>query len=214
MDTQASLFDVVPGGSATRDEGTIFEGHLPRGLTLLLHFLSGLEEEEILAEIDKDGDPWIGELRRRVKHFGYRYNYKARALSLSDRIGDLPDWASAIGERLLENGYFSRQPDQVIVNEYLPGQGIASHVDRNSCFGAEVASVSLGSATVMDFRDDLRGESGRVLLPERSAVVLHDEARYAWSHGIAARKIDSIAGKTYARRRRVSLTFRTVLLDV
>ena len=51
-----------------------------------------------------------------------------------------------------------------------------------------------------------------VLLPIGSAVVLKDEARYQWMHSIPARKTDKIGGQTQKRSRRISLTFRNVIL--
>jgi hypothetical protein len=46
-----------------------------------------------------------------------------------------------------------------------------------------------------------------------SLLVMKDEARYKWTHGIAKRKSDRYRGRTIVRRRRVSLTFRKVILD-
>jgi len=94
----------------------------------------------------------------------------------------------------------------MIVNEYLPGQGIAAHVDNPRMFGDKVVSVSLGSAVVMQFR--AADAVIDVVLPRRSAVVLTGPARYAWSHSIAARKTDMLDGRRVARGTRVSLTFR------
>jgi alkylated DNA repair dioxygenase AlkB len=102
-------------------------------------------------------------------------------------------------------------PDQVIVNEYLPGQGIARHVDCVPCFGPVVLSLSLGSACVMDLHAPETLERISLPLPRRSLLVLAGPARSAWSHSITARKADVIDGVRTPRARRVSLTFRTVL---
>jgi hypothetical protein len=42
---------------------------------------------------------------------------------------------------------------------------------------------------------------------------LKDEARNEWLHGIAPRKSDMWEGQKYERQRRVSLTFRKVILE-
>lgn len=47
-----------------------------------------------------------------------------------------------------------------------------------------------------------------LLLERRSLVVLHDEARYAWEHGIVRRKNDRWQGAVIPRQRRLSVTFR------
>jgi alkylated DNA repair dioxygenase AlkB len=51
-----------------------------------------------------------------------------------------------------------------------------------------------------------------LLLEPRSAVVLQDDARYCWTHAIAGRKQDRWGEKVLPRERRLSLTFRKVLL--
>lgn len=70
----------------------------------------------------------------------------------------------------------------------------------------------------MDFR--LVSQSGcmeekvPVLLPARSLLVLSEQARYLWTHGIATRHYDQVQDKvamtTLPRGVRISLTFRTV----
>ena len=156
--------------------------------------------------------PWRAGLRRRVQHYGWAYDYRARRVSASDRIGPLPGWLASEAERLVERGLFASQPDQAIVNEYLPGQGIAAHVDCEPCFGDRVASLSLGSSCVMDFREVASGQRSSMHLAPGSLLVLAGAARYDWTHAIAPRRSDMIDGIRRARGRRVSITFRTVRL--
>jgi alkylated DNA repair dioxygenase AlkB len=49
-------------------------------------------------------------------------------------------------------------------------------------------------------------------LAPRSLLLLQGAARYEWHHGIPARKSDLRNGQRVQRQRRVSLTFRTVVL--
>lgn len=65
--------------------------------------------------------------------------------------------------------------------EYYPGQGINGHIDRVDSFGPEVASLSLGSDTVMTFT--CGQQSVDVLLERKSLVVLSGDSRYKWKHG-------------------------------
>ena len=54
----------------------------------------------------------------------------------------MPYWVDEVAARLYtETKLFDRVPDQAIVNEYRPGQGIALHADRQ-CFGDTVATLS------------------------------------------------------------------------
>ena len=108
-----------------------------------------------------------------------------------------------------ETGLFDRVPEQVIVNEYEPGQGIAMHTDHPG-FGPTVCTISLGDDWEMDFSEDW-SEKRPALLSRRSCVLLTGESRSAWQHGIAPRKSELTAIGRRTRRRRLSLTFRTVL---
>ena len=120
------------------------------GLTYISQFLSADEQAAAIHHIDEES--WRNDLERRVQHYGWRYDYRARTVGHDMHIGPLPAWLLGIAERLYaETKLFDRVPDQAIVNEYQPGQGIAMHADRQ-CFGATVATVSLGDAWRMDLR--------------------------------------------------------------
>ena len=86
---------------------------------------------DCIDRIDAAGGEWRDDLSRRVQHYGWRYDYKARAITPDMHIGALPDWLQQLAQRLHdETNLFDRVPEQVIVNEYLPGQGIAMHTDH------------------------------------------------------------------------------------
>lgn len=201
-------------GSPAGDlQPAISDGALPYGLIYLPDFISKAEERAVVMLLDDPNQAkWSHELSRRVQHFGYRYDYKLRALTSADKIADPPEFIRALGQRLVDLEYFITPPDQVIVNEYEPGQGISPHIDRETCFGPAVASLSIGSEIVMDFRSQ-SGKAGSLLLRPRSLVVLSEDSRFRWKHSIAARKRDVMLGQEYLRSRRISLTFRTVLMS-
>ena len=181
-----------------------------------LHYFPGFLDHDAqmraCAAIDDPAAPWRDDLMRRVQHYGWRYDYQGRTITRDMRIGPLPDWLHDMACQVAERtGLFDSIPSQAIVNEYLPGQGIAMHVDRE-CFGPAVATVSLGDDWIMDLRplDRDAGVTESILLVRGSALVMTGEARQNWLHGIAKRKRDRIGGEWRERRRRVSLTFRTV----
>jgi alkylated DNA repair dioxygenase AlkB len=179
------------------------------GLRYLPDFIDVETEAALIATIDQQ--PWLHDLKRRVQHYGWRYDYKARGITQDLRIGAIPDWLAGLCDRLIAEGIFSRTPDQVIINEYQPSQGISGHVDCVPCFGDTIASLSVGSACVMDFTHAAtRGKQSRLLEP-RSLLILSGDARYQWQHAIPARKSDKWHGQTIPRARRISLTFRTVI---
>ena len=204
------------GGASTRRQTSVMRGgaaavpDIP-GLKYIPLFLSVDEQEAAIRYIDDT--PWRSDLERRVQHYGWRYDYRARTVERDMHIGPLPEWLQNIAKRLYaETHLFDRVPDQTIVNEYEPGQGIAMHADRQ-CFGPTVATVSLGD----DWRMDLKPIGGSVktrvdiLLEQGSALIMTGDARWRWFHGIAKRQKERTDHGSRPRRRRVSLTFRTVL---
>lgn len=180
------------------------------GLRYIPEYLTQSEQERLLALVDQQ--PWLDTLQRRVQHYGYRYDYKARRVDASLYLGDLPAWLSPLAQKLHQEGFFSKIPDQVIINEYQPGQGIGRHIDCVPCFGPTIASISLASRCVMEFIHAETGRLASLLLAPGSLLLLQGEARYAWQHRIHARKRERFGEQCWNRERRVSLTFRTVLL--
>jgi alkylated DNA repair dioxygenase AlkB len=180
------------------------------GLAYIGDYLAFTEQEQLLITVDQL--PWLGDLRRRVQHYGYRYDYTRKTVDSSLYLGSLPDWAARLAQRLQHDGHIASVPDQLIVNEYVPGQGIAGHVDCVPCFGDTVLSISLGSACVMTLTQLRERTAVPLLLEPGSLLVMAGAARYDWKHGIAARKSDTYEGATIVRGRRVSLTFRTIIL--
>lgn len=179
-----------------------------KGLLYQPHFLSATEQGRILAEID--ARPWQYGLKRRVQHYGYQYDYKSRRIDRSMHLGPLPSFAVEVAELLIAKSLITQMPDQAIINEYLPGQGISAHVDCEPCFGETISTVSLGWAYEMEFsHTELPDMTKSILLEVGSALVMSDEARHIWRHGIRGRKQD----RGVPRQRRVSFTFRNVLLD-
>ncbi|MEO0961570.1 MAG: alpha-ketoglutarate-dependent dioxygenase AlkB [Pseudomonadota bacterium] len=183
--------------------------NLPAGGSLIPDFISTAREAELLDWIDRQ--LWRDDLRRRVQHYGWVYDYRARHVSADAYLGPLPRYVSAECERLSTLDLFGAQPSQIIVNEYAPGQGIAPHTDCVPCFGPVVASLSLGSPCEMVFGNRTSGAKVSCLLEPRSLLVLGGPARFEWTHTIPARKSDMVQGVRTRRKRRVSLTYRTVL---
>lgn len=185
---------------------SLFEAPAPAlpelpGLVLVPGFCSDDEQRALLAAID--AEPWSHEYDRRRQHYGSRYD----ASQLGARRG-LPAWLLPLAARVVERGLLPRLPDGCLINEYLPGQGIAPHLDRPGA-GPAVVSVSLGSACTLDLVHAEHPEQRHELrLEPKSALLLRGEARTRWLHGIARRKSDVVGGVRVARGRRVSVTLR------
>ncbi|PWN26586.1 hypothetical protein BDZ90DRAFT_233189 [Jaminaea rosea] len=102
---------------------------------------------------------------------------------------------------------------QLIINHYLPSQGITPHIDLPARFGDGILLCSLRSGIAMDFQR--KDEKFTLWLPPRSVVILSGEARWDWEHGIAAREGDWVAcdegPEWVARQTRTSVTIRWLL---
>lgn len=217
MEQQLIKFDST---SASQEQST--ELQLPsrnqeviaaiNGLQYIENYIDEHQHDWLLARINEHR--WLDDLKRRVQHYGFKYDYRARKVNYDMRIGELPKWLQKLSEKLYEDKHMPEVADQVIVNEYLPGQGISSHIDCEPCFRDIIVSLSLGSGCVMNFTNKYnKTKKIPVWLAPRSLVVLSGEARYTWLHGIAARKWDEWNGQKHERQRRVSLTFRKVIIE-
>jgi|GEM_PF-149445 len=183
-----------------------------QGLQIIEDFISQEYHDELISKIDEED--WSNELSRRVQHYGYKYDYRARSINSSMKVAELPNWVNPLIEKILELNLMDSRPDQMIINEYQPGQGISNHIDCEPCFGDKIISVSLGSTAVMNFTNPrTKAQLPKVLRP-KSVVLLEGESRYNWMHGIPGRKSDKINDERKSRERRISLTFRNVKLEV
>jgi hypothetical protein len=129
----------------------------------------------------------------------------------------------------------ARRSRQAIINLYHPGEGISDHIDLLDRYDDGIVGVSFISGCVMRFGKRDQGQHHDPLspkdnqytnlyLPPRSVVALVGDARYKWSHGIPARRLDLVqdefdpqstheAGKSswLDRQLRLSVTFRWLL---
>jgi alkylated DNA repair dioxygenase AlkB len=188
-------------GSPTLFPIDVEERDLPAipGLRYLPAYITEAAERELVAAID--AEPWDTSWDRRRQPYGAAYG---RDDGLRTAI---PDWGQSLAARMFAEGLSERPFDQMLINEYLPGQGIALHRDYEP-FDRTVVSLSLLATCVMDFRHAQDERRASLLLEPRSLLVLGDEARYDWQHGIARRKNDRWQGRVVPRSRRLSVTFR------
>lgn len=203
------------------------------GLTLTEKFITELEEKELLEKNANELSPWVTTLFRRVQHFGYTFSYETLLLDSNNITSPIPDCFSPVLERF-EIPTLSEAIDQMTVNEYMPGQGIAPHIDTMTCFGPDVYIISCGSGVTMTFTLCQRESEPKVAgeydvqphtqqkiqkikkhlwLPPRSLLHLTGPARNIWTHQIASRTCDMVDGVLLRRGRRVSFTFRKAVLN-
>ncbi|XP_064149581.1 alpha-ketoglutarate-dependent dioxygenase alkB homolog 6 isoform X3 [Loxodonta africana] len=152
----------------------------------------------------------------------------------------LPLWLQRYVDKVSDLSLFGGLPaNHVLVNQYLPGEGIMPHED-GPLYYPTITTISLGSHTMLDLyeprqpNDDGAPEQPRppprpttsLLLEPRSLLVLRGTAYTRLLHGIAATRVDALdaaslppnatacpsarPGAHLARGTRISLTIRRV----
>ena len=178
------------------------------GLFLYPNFIEEAVEEQLLNEIDSQ--IWIVDYLRRLQYYGYR-NELDKPYDLIKFPVSMPPLIEQLSQAIVKQGIVLTQPDQVIINEYVPGEGIKPHKDR-AYYENQICGVNLGSSCIMRF---IRGANLEVIdveIPRRSLYVMQNDARKKWKHGIPPRKKDVVDGHIQHRERRVSITYRKVKL--
>lgn len=175
------------------------------GLQYVSGYLDDAEQHALLETVSELD--WQEAGGRRIQFYGHWYHHAKGGVY---RVGDLPAWAASLAERLAHDGLMPYVADQLIVTEYEPGEGIRPHIDA-PLFADVIVAVTLGSTCVMEFLRQGHATE-EVLLEPGSAVVFAGDARQEWQHAIPARTSDDWRGRRLRRSRRVSLTFRKMLL--
>ena len=179
-----------------------------QGLSIVKNFISDDEEKELLNIMEEQ--EWNGTLLRKSQHYGYRYNYKTKDIGKEDYIGELPEWLDKYIFRIFKAGYIYEFPNQVTINRYLPGEGIASHIDVPRIFDEKLYSISIGSGCSMVFEND--DEFHMYYIPNKTFMLMEGNARYIYKHGIRRYKTDIVDNREIDREIRYSITFRNVVI--
>lgn len=177
---------------------------LPNGFRYVANFLSAEEEQQLLGAIaDVELHPLIFqgyEAKRKVKSFGYDYNFSTRQITEGAPI---PSAFSFFVEKVAA---FTNIPAnllaEMLVTEYPEGSVINWHRDAPPF--ETIIGISLLSDCNFRFRpyaSQGRKRADILSLPveRRSLYIIDGEARSDWEHSIPA-----VAKKRY------SITFRTL----
>jgi alkylated DNA repair dioxygenase AlkB len=142
------------------------------GCFIIPEFISEDEEIKLMQLIEEDKSaPWESNLTRRVKHYGFPFNYRTLMLDYAANTPKMPPPCDELAREMLglslvdaanidsdveTQREFRAQHrvsesilTQLTVNEYLPGQGIAQHIDTETCFGPDIYILNMGCAITM-----------------------------------------------------------------
>jgi hypothetical protein len=174
----------------------------PSGVCIQQDFITPDHERELIRIFSEDLE-WPDRRGRLSLHYGYEFSYKTFGLEEDGYIA-FPDWLVPLLPTTED-----RPPDSICLQQYAPGTGIPPHCDTHGPFD-QLYALSLGSPVFMQFAEG--GTTGRkvdVDLPARSMMQMRGDARLHWTHGIRARKTDTLAdGTVRPRGYRWSITYR------
>ncbi|GAV69495.1 LOW QUALITY PROTEIN: 2OG-FeII_Oxy_2 domain-containing protein, partial [Cephalotus follicularis] len=127
-------------------------GYVPT-LIYIPDFITDTEQTQLLNKIyEALVSKWKILKYRRLQNWGGVVHEKGL-------LPNLPPWLTKITQRICEeSGLFQSAINHVLINEYLPNQGIMPHQDVPAYFPV-VAILSLGSPVVMDFTPHSRVRS-------------------------------------------------------
>ena len=128
------------------------------GLYYIDHILSSNYSQQLIHYLDNEAK-WSpitdSPNSRMIQHYGYKYNYKSH--NHKELGTPIPDIFSELIQTLQQKVQELQLTDssysfnQVIVNNYNPGQGISKHTDIKS-YGAVIGCYTIGSGATMRFR--------------------------------------------------------------
>lgn len=186
------------------------------------NFITPEEESNILKNVYAAPKPkWTCLSHRRLQDYGGVPHEKGMITE------PIPAWLSKHMEKIDNlNVFDGKKSNQVLVNEYLPNQGIMPHTD-GPLFHPTVTTISCGSHTILNFlENNEHRENICTLLLERCSLVIIKNLMYSmYLHSIKEVDFDIIdegcvnlpncakryfVGNKLKRDTRISLTIRNV----
>ncbi|KAG7154185.1 Alpha-ketoglutarate-dependent dioxygenase alkB 6-like [Homarus americanus] len=162
--------------------------------------------------------------------------YRVYNLLLFIKLFAFSQWLQEQMDKITALGAFGdKKANHVLVNEYLPGQGIMPHVD-GPMFYPTITTINVGSHSVLEFYTPLNSNEemennqnlsmrhiGSLLLEPRSLLIIQEDLYTTYLHGISQVTQDTVSqdmfnfeeckpklGEVLTRETRISLTIRHV----
>ncbi|KAJ3225949.1 hypothetical protein HK099_005882 [Clydaea vesicula] len=168
-------------------------------------FITEVEAEYLLSKVYAAPKPkWVQLKNRRLQLYGCQYlkrnDNKAeinqqKETQLPMIKEEFPIWLEKISQRIsnfLRGIGVDMVPNQCLINEYFPNQGIFRHND-GPAFKPMICTLSLGEYTILNFFDTNKFEdleltsdfpSTKVYLPKNSLVFISEDAYLKNLHSI------------------------------
>ncbi|KAK9839233.1 hypothetical protein WJX81_003012 [Elliptochloris bilobata] len=181
-------------------------------------YLTAAEDDSLASTIRTSKQRWTQVSGRRLRNYGGRVHEKTGVLLAAP----LPGWLQALLRRLQSDtgihGAGGEAPNHVLLNAYLPGQGILPHQD-GPLYYPGVCILSLGGPAVLRFRRKISGgiaaeAAASVLLMPRSLVAFAGAAYSDHLHGIEEVEAEAIDASIVNLDRHPELQLRTASRDL
>ncbi|KAF6211994.1 hypothetical protein GE061_012512 [Apolygus lucorum] len=183
--------------------------NVPGELYYVPNFISEEEEKFILDKVYAAPKPkWVQLLNRRLQHWGGSPSKNGMI------VEPIPSWLQNFMDRINKLYIFEDknvQTNHVLINEYLPGQGIMPHED-GPMFYPTIATINCGSSTVLRFEkksseaneDDSLSlpKTAQVFLERRSLVIVKGHLYTNYLHSIEERNSDTIDSTFYGSNKK------------
>eukprot|EP00178_Gracilaria_changii_P025482 TRINITY_DN78504_c0_g1_i1.p1 TRINITY_DN78504_c0_g1~~TRINITY_DN78504_c0_g1_i1.p1 ORF type:complete len:233 (+),score=15.53 TRINITY_DN78504_c0_g1_i1:54-701(+) len=182
------------------------------------HFITRSQELQLLHDINSHHTAWKLLHNRALQNWGGLPHIRGMLPT------PLPPFLQPLIRQLTEAHIFDSPPNHVLVNRYLPGQGIHAHED-GPAYKSLAAIISLQSPIVMQFyhtaqTGGIGAHAASMLLRPRSLLVMCGHVYEHMLHAIAESYVDNIdqcvlnasqqeRGTSISRAERISLTVRT-----
>jgi alkylated DNA repair dioxygenase AlkB len=216
--TKTLVSNMDTTSEATMPASNVVDSHtiksLPSTFIYIPNFISEEEETSTLCKIPSNR--WTQLQHRRLQTFPTTLTSKNVLL-----LSPLPTWLSdpfvtRFDALQLFKHTPHKAPNHVLVNEYMPGQGIMPHED-GSAYADVVATISLGSAICLDIYQKQTHDSNedsiadaanhyqptstqtpitRIIQERRSLLITTGDAYKDLLHGISSIKKDTDLGPT------------------
>ncbi|XP_018574432.1 alpha-ketoglutarate-dependent dioxygenase alkB homolog 6 [Anoplophora glabripennis] len=196
--------------------------NVPPSIYYISNFITRDEESHIIKNVYSAPKPkWTFLSNRRLQDYGGIPHEKGM---IPEKI---PSWLQVYMNKIDELNLFEgKKVNQVLINEYLPGQGIMPHTD-GPIFSPIITTITCGSHTILEFweNSECRTKVCDLLLERCSLVIIKNDMYSKYLHSISEVATDVISS-TYAnlcncgikyfindalkRETRVSVTIRNV----
>lgn len=188
----------------------------PHGFRYNKDFISEKDHRyflDLLSDPDFEWDPQPR--RRKVKQYGYFYNYRKQ--SLDSDFDPIPEWLKSFLKKLVEVKIFKAEPDHIIINKYKQNGNriwsIPPHIDSDIFFGDTIASLSLGNDCFLEFCK-AHHESEEILVQHieaKSLYIMQEKSRYEYYHRIPDAKYNKKLSLDDESNIRISITLRNLI---